>query len=44
MEIYVALARNLNPLRVTWFEWAVNNTTYFKLKIALVGGYKGMSG
>ena len=38
------LARYRNPLSVTWFQWAVNNTTYFKLKITLVGGYSGMSG
>ena len=37
-------ARYRNPLTVTWFHWAVNNATYFKLKIALVGGYRGMSG
>ena len=38
------LAHYWNPLSVTWFQWAVNNTTYFKLKIALVGGHRGMSG
>ena len=36
MEINIALARYRNQFRVTRFEWPVNNTTYFKLKIALV--------
>ena len=43
MEIDIALAHNQNQMSGTWFEWAVDNTTYFKLKIALVGGYRGMS-
>ena len=32
MEIDIALARNRNPLSVTWFEWVVNNTTYIKIE------------
>ena len=30
--------------RVTQFSWVVNSTTYFKFKMTMMGGYRGMSG